>query len=57
MKKQKLFSPGPVMVEDNVRKALLHPDICHRSSEFEVYSKSFKKRSAHSSVQTTAIIL
>jgi len=31
----KLFSPGPVMVKDNVRRALLHYDICHRSHEFE----------------------
>ena len=31
----KLFSPGPVMVKDNVRYALLHYDICHRSKEFE----------------------
>ena len=31
----KLFSPGPVMVEDNVRAALLHYDICHRGKEFE----------------------
>ncbi|MCD6576714.1 MAG: alanine--glyoxylate aminotransferase family protein [Anaerolineaceae bacterium] len=31
----KLFSPGPVMVKENVRTALLHYDICHRSKEFE----------------------
>lgn len=31
----KLFSPGPVLVEDRVRNALLHRDICHRSKEFE----------------------
>ena len=31
----KLFSPGPVMVKDNVRWSLLHYDICHRSKEFE----------------------
>lgn len=31
----KLFSPGPVMVKDNVRAALTHYDICHRSPEFE----------------------
>ncbi len=30
-----LFSPGPVMVKDNVRQALMHYDICHRSPEFE----------------------
>jgi 2-aminoethylphosphonate-pyruvate transaminase len=32
----KLFSPGPVMVRDNVRQALLHHDICHRGAEFEI---------------------
>ena len=31
----KLFSPGPVLVNSNVRCALLHYDICHRSKEFE----------------------
>ncbi len=35
MRSPMLFSPGPVMVEDCVRYALLHHDICHRSSEFE----------------------
>lgn len=35
MSMTKLFSPGPVMVKDNVRHALLHYDICHRSTEFE----------------------
>lgn len=35
MSMTKLFSPGPVMVKDNVRRALLHYDICHRSEEFE----------------------
>jgi 2-aminoethylphosphonate-pyruvate transaminase len=35
MRSPMLFSPGPVMVEDCVRHALLHYDICHRSSEFE----------------------
>lgn len=35
MSMTKLFSPGPVMVKDNVRRALLHYDICHRSYEFE----------------------
>lgn len=35
MSAPKLFSPGPVMVKDNVRAALLHYDICHRSKEFE----------------------
>ncbi|HIZ43596.1 MAG TPA: aminotransferase class V-fold PLP-dependent enzyme [Firmicutes bacterium] len=35
MSATKLFSPGPVMVKDNVRRSLLHYDICHRSGEFE----------------------
>lgn len=35
MSATKLFSPGPVMVKDNVRRSLLHYDICHRSREFE----------------------
>ncbi len=35
MSKTMLFSPGPVMVKDNVRQSLLHYDICHRSPEFE----------------------
>lgn len=35
MNAPKLFSPGPVNVSDDVRKALLHHDICHRSKEFE----------------------
>jgi 2-aminoethylphosphonate-pyruvate transaminase len=29
-----LMSPGPVMISENTRKALLHPDICHREEEF-----------------------
>ena len=35
MSATKLFSPGPVLVKDNVRQAMLHYDICHRSKEFE----------------------
>ena len=35
MSMTKLFSPGPVLVKDNVRRSLLHYDICHRSPEFE----------------------
>jgi len=31
----KLFTPGPVNVSDDVRLALLHYDICHRTREFE----------------------
>ncbi len=35
MQVPKLFSPGPVMVRDDVRQALMHYDICHRGAEFE----------------------
>ncbi len=35
MSAPKLFSPGPVMVKENVRQALTHYDICHRGPEFE----------------------
>ncbi len=42
MKKPKLFSPGPVLVRDNVRQALLHYDICHRGAEFEKLFESIQ---------------
>jgi len=36
MKKEHcLFCPGPVMVSDRVRQALVHPDMCHRMPGFE----------------------
>ena len=35
MSAPKLFSPGPVIVKENVREALAHYDICHRGPEFE----------------------
>ncbi len=35
MSKPMLFSPGPIMVKDNVREAMMHYDICHRGAEFE----------------------
>ena len=35
MQVPKLFSPGPVMVRDDVRQSLLHYDVCHRGAEFE----------------------
>lgn len=43
MSKPKLFSPGPVLVKDNVREALLHYDICHRSPEFEELFEDMQK--------------
>lgn len=39
MKRHMLFSPGPVNTAQNVREALMHYDICHRSKEFEVLYK------------------
>jgi 2-aminoethylphosphonate-pyruvate transaminase len=34
MRRMILLNPGPVVVSDQVRKALLQPDICHREPEF-----------------------
>ncbi len=34
MSRTVLLNPGPVNVTDNVRKALLLPDLCHREKEF-----------------------
>lgn len=42
--KSLLFSPGPVMVEEPVRNALLHDDICHRSPEFEALFAGLQKK-------------
>lgn len=39
-----LFSPGPVMVEEPVREALNHYDICHRSPEFEELYKGITEK-------------
>lgn len=44
MSKPKLFSPGPIMVKDNVRQALLHYDICHRGTEFEALFEDTQKK-------------
>ena len=44
MSKPMLFSPGPIMVKDNVREAMMHYDICHRGAEFEaLFSDTVKK--------------
>ena len=40
----KLFSPGPVLVSDDVRRSLLHYDICHRSHEFEEMFQDTQKK-------------
>ena len=42
--KSLLFSPGPVMVEEPVREALMHYDICHRSPEFEEMFAGLQKK-------------
>jgi len=34
MKQYVLLNPGPVNIKENVRRALLGPDICHREPEF-----------------------
>lgn len=34
MKRNVLLNPGPVMISNEVRQALLQPDICHREDEF-----------------------
>ena len=36
LKKQVLLCPGPVMVSEHVKTALLHPDIGHREPEFSI---------------------
>ena len=41
--KQYLFCPGPVMVSEKVRQALLHPDMCHRVPSFEDVIQSIQK--------------
>jgi 2-aminoethylphosphonate-pyruvate transaminase len=32
---KKLFSPGPVLTTDRVKRAMLAPDLCHRARTFE----------------------
>ncbi len=39
LKKQILLCPGPVMVSEHVKTALLHPDIGHREPEFSALLK------------------
>ena len=42
--KRLLFSPGPVITSERVKKAVLNPDICHRSKDFEeLYSEIREK--------------
>jgi len=42
--KQYLFCPGPVMVSETVRQALLHPDMCHRVPQFEKIFQDIQKK-------------
>lgn len=43
MTKQLLFCPGPVNLADNVKKAAIQADICHREKEFEQTMKRLRK--------------
>ena len=40
---QYLFCPGPVNVSEYVRKAVLHPDMCHRVPAFEKVIQNLQK--------------
>ena len=42
--KSLLFTPGPVTVADNVRRAVARADICHREVEFERVLDSVERR-------------
>ncbi|MFH0772029.1 MAG: alanine--glyoxylate aminotransferase family protein [Candidatus Omnitrophota bacterium] len=44
MKKYVLLNPGPVNIKENVRRALLGPDICHREPEFEGLLSDCRKK-------------
>ena len=40
MEKKYLFAPGPVLTTENVKRAALIPDLCHRRGDFEkIYSE------------------
>ena len=39
-----LLNPGPVNVTDQVRKALLLPDLCHREKEFSNLMEAIRKK-------------
>jgi 2-aminoethylphosphonate-pyruvate transaminase len=60
MRKTILLNPGPVVVSEKVRKALLQPDICHREPEFtKLLTRTRKKLTTifKGSPQHTTIIL
>lgn len=39
-----LLNPGPVNVSENVRRALLGPDLCHREEEFSRLMRSVRQK-------------
>jgi len=43
IKKTMLFSPGPVLTSERVKKSALAPDICHRSVGFEEIYRELRK--------------
>lgn len=47
MKKQLLFTPGPVNVNQNLKTAICQSDICHREVEFEVILNRIEKNILH----------
>ncbi|HEU63829.1 MAG TPA: alanine--glyoxylate aminotransferase family protein, partial [Chlamydiae bacterium] len=44
MKKYLLFTPGPVNMEENVRKAICKDDICHREIDFDCLLQSIENK-------------
>lgn len=44
MKKYLLFTPGPVNVASNVRKAIAKEDICHREAHFDYLLQSIEQK-------------
>ena len=39
-----LFTPGPVNVAENIRKAICKEDICHREEDFNCLLKSIEDK-------------
>ncbi len=37
-----LLNPGPVILSERVRRAMLHPDLCHRETEFIALQNSIR---------------
>jgi 2-aminoethylphosphonate-pyruvate transaminase len=57
-----LLNPGPVNVSERVRQALLHPDVCHRESEFtellhEIQAKLLKLFVPGAEAEYAAVVL